>query len=640
MLAAYLHWTTLSKNGGGFEYLAETLHTSESLLPWYLKLALFRRELLTCGLVIPGILLLTTKTLGRRVGPVSTLALGLVVQIVLFIELKVFWEVGSFLPFSVLVAGITDAGRRYADEYVQWASFIKLGVLVGGAVVLHLVIRWRRAREKLSGIWSILCVACWGTIVGVTASSWLIVLPPTPYEGSSLTDALAAWGDFSRSTAVRAPIRLEVDDLLAEYRALSNAPVPNGTTAYTGAAKGDDVIVMILETAPSTCLDMSRPDSLPPTMRQLARRSFLGLAHYSTYPFTERALFSIWTSWYPPNHPRSYIQELAHTYPRLLAPGMARSAKNAGYATAVFQPDRVENWHKDQVGLPAFGFDRWATSVDEHPEQRPDWGSLTRREKAYANDQIVLNLMKEQIQAEVKEHRHYLFSFAPQYTHGPWPGLTAASSTDETTAICGPIFNVVDGWLRELVELLKEQGTLDRTVIVIVGDHGLRTRQEHPQFVAGTLGDISFRVPLMIYAPGVLDSAVTIPWVTSHIDISPSVSDLLGFGTERQLEQGSPIWTPAIQERRTYFLARNYLGADGYFFMNTICMHKYAIHSSTCTPWEGSLSFSPKNLRGNQETAGDSVYTRIAQLTTLMDTWSRALIPNNFLRLMPPSAGE
>ena len=54
--------------------------------------------------------------------------------------------------------------------------------------------------------------------------------------------------------------------------------------------------------------------------------------------------------------------------------------------------------------------------------------------------------------------------------------------------------------------------------------------------------------------------------LTSHIDIAPSVLDLLGVSEGRTTEQGSEIWDPRIAGRRTFFWAKDYLGADGYYF--------------------------------------------------------------------------
>ena len=77
------------------------------------------------------------------------------------------------------------------------------------------------------------------------------------------------------------------------------------------------------------------------------------------------------------------------------------------------------------------------------------------------------------------------------------------------------------------------------------------------------IDEYSFHVPLFIYAPMALEKTISIPWLTSHIDVTPSVLHLLGMAGD--FEEGSPIWDPAIGKRRTYFFADTALGADGYY---------------------------------------------------------------------------
>src|SRR6202040_1092872 len=89
--------------------------------------------------------------------------------------------------------------------------------------------------------------------------------------------------------------------------------------------------------------------------------------------------------------------------------------------------------------------------------------------------------------------------------------------------------------------------------------------EEDPDLPVGMIDDISFHVPMLIYAPQLLKASVTIPWLTSHIDISPTLLDLMGVDRRRDLEQGSPIWDAALQGRTTFFFARHYFSADGYY---------------------------------------------------------------------------
>jgi hypothetical protein len=78
------------------------------------------------------------------------------------------------------------------------------------------------------------------------------------------------------------------------------------------------------------------------------------------------------------------------------------------------------------------------------------------------------------------------------------------------------------------------------------------------------LEDITMRVPMLIYVPGVLKHSIFIDSPTSHIDITPTLLDLMGFSAGRELEQGSPVYSPGIDKRRL-FLEMDFLGASGFY---------------------------------------------------------------------------
>jgi arylsulfatase A-like enzyme len=120
-----------------------------------------------------------------------------------------------------------------------------------------------------------------------------------------------------------------------------------------------------------------------------------------------------------------------------------------------------------------------------------------------------------------------------------------------------------DEWLVELTDLIAGAGRLERTVIAVTADHGLRTRVEYPELPVGRISDVMFRVPLMIYAPQTLRAPVVVQAPTSHVDVAPTLLALLGEPAAAARMQGVPLWqrTPAD---RLYMLASAYGGADGF----------------------------------------------------------------------------
>ena len=120
-----------------------------------------------------------------------------------------------------------------------------------------------------------------------------------------------------------------------------------------------------------------------------------------------------------------------------------------------------------------------------------------------------------------------------------------------------------DSWLKEIVDQVRAAGRLQRTIIALTGDHGVRARAEDPALEPGTISDYTFRVPLLIHAPQTLSHTVVVSEPTSHIDLAPTILGLLGAVEPAGRMQGVPIWQRAATNR-IYLLAFAYGGADGF----------------------------------------------------------------------------
>jgi arylsulfatase A-like enzyme len=180
----------------------------------------------------------------------------------------------------------------------------------------------------------------------------------------------------------------------------------------------------------------------------------------------------------------------------------------------------------------------------------------------------------------------------------------------------------------ELVDLLRAKGRYDETLIAVLGDHGLRARREYPPFHAGTIDDVVFHVPMVLHAPGVLTSTVRIPWMTSHIDIAPSILDLLGIEADRGLELGSPMWNPRLTDRATYFFARGYLGADGYQRNRQAVMVRYLYGHVSRSDWNGALSFDAADLVQRPDAALQREVDDLVMISAIQTELARTMLPN------------
>ena len=624
--------TLLGASGGGYDFLAELqgLHNANAI-GLAQRFALLRGDLLVPGLI--GSLLLLG---GLRILPPSFRApfaglLSATLILILYVELKCYWEVGTFLPASVIGSGILGAGRelitQYATSATLWRLVLALVVVAASTVYLASMSRPGRAdRVPRSAIWA--CHSLGIALVVLTLAAWAIPVRRTPYDRSAFRAALMA---FAGQDARPAPSRalagsLTADSLLHLYRTIAAAPLPNARSRYFGAAKGYDVLVFLFESLPWACYSSNAGRQSLPNFHFLESRGFVARSHHATYPYSRRAYTSIYTSWYPLNGIRGIIAQYEHEG-SLSAPGMVRAANLAGYETATFVPERPQAYEDDSTRYGAVGFHDYvvppsALSYTPSAQDSADGN----REWHRVRDHESLKQLEGRMLRAIQHDQRYLFAFNPQLSHGPWPNV---ADKRELKSVCHEgltLFSEVDTMLGELVALLREQGRLSHTLIVALGDHGLRTREEFPSLRVGTLDDITFHVPLVIWAPGVVDTTTAIAWVTSHIDIAPSVLDLLGLTKARDLELGSPLWDPRLVRRKTYFFARSYLGADGFSRGNEAVMLKYLFGGVSRSRFDGELHFDAKDMLVADDSLSFEVARELNDISRIQLALGRTMI--------------
>jgi membrane-anchored protein YejM (alkaline phosphatase superfamily) len=161
---------------------------------------------------------------------------------------------------------------------------------------------------------------------------------------------------------------------------------------------------------------------------------------------------------------------------------------------------------------------------------------------------------------------------------------------------------------------------------VVTADHGVRTKNEDASFDGGTISDYSFHVPLVVYAPNAAPQTREIAHMTSHVDLASTLSSLIGV-SETPVAQGAPIWCEDLDQRATFFLARGYLGADGYRLGDTFVMHA----ALTGNVYESSsMDFLAHRLASPEASARHiAMLTDQRQLTVAWNTPRRTPAPAN-----------
>ena len=169
------------------------------------------------------------------------------------------------------------------------------------------------------------------------------------------------------------------------------------------------------------------------------------------------------------------------------------------------------------------------------PDRRPAPNGLAR------NELDSIDFLISRLDGAREPFLGIYWSFIPHYPYADYgpefriqPGVTKKQAYYNN-------LRTLDTQLQRVYEHLVATGLADRTVLVIVGDHGEAFGQ-HPDVWAHTFGFYSemFRTPMLFWQPKLISPRV-IKFPTSHVDVVPTLLDILGFPYDASRIQGESV---------------------------------------------------------------------------------------------------
>jgi len=579
------------------------------------RLSFFREDALLLLVVVPWMLVVLLRWLHPTLRACVSAGLASAIFLVTFVQMRTFDEVGRFASLNMLRSAVQhlDQDPELVGHYLSPRTLAKILVpcatIVGLAWMAlrldprrDLAARVRRIATRLAQtclfvvlpLLGFLCWICFGP-----------VLAGTPYHQSVMLRALAA---LPGSEEVDISTWERLDDVAFEalYRDAVRAPPIRHYPGYSGTAADCDVLFFVCETGPARDLDLGGDLSRTPTLARLRDHALVAQRHHTTYPYTNRALFSFFGGLYPSSLTRSFNQAL----PDLQLLALPALLDERGYHTAIYSPIELRFEDDDRM-FAALGFEHFEYALHEG-EPRPQ-GMRPLDEEA-------LERLEHDLDGWLTEGRRFCVSFQPQVGHEPWPDVSADGSLQTLPERGRALFELQDRWLGRLVDVLERHGRLDRTLIVLTGDHGVRSRLGDPDLEGGRLADISFHVPLLIHAPMAFDHTLTVPWLSSHIDVAPTLAELMGLPWHAPM-QGAPVWDEALADRITFFFGNHYLGADGYHDRGQMLMWSQMTDSVFAT--RDVLDFEDEHLLQHDAPLSLQARHRLTQMVGLQQAWVR-----------------
>jgi len=332
------------------------------------------------------------------------------------------------------------------------------------------------------------------------------------------------------------------------------ALLPAATPAPDGARERPrNVIVFMLESASARYLSLyGSPYRTTPFLDAEAAHAWVFDAYYCHVGLTANALFSMTLSVHPYMTWREYTKE----YPDFPGESVADVLSPLGYRTAFLTTSFL-----DYVGYDRFLRDRGFDDV-------LDWKGLGGGEALNSwggTDDVLVDRTLEWIDRD-RGRPFYAVAFTNQ-THHPYDPAPGQRTVDFFERGPRPADEYDLGrYLNALAESDRQVGRLfaglrarglDRdTVVIVTGDHGEAFGDPHPTWGHGfRLYDENVRVPLMVWSPALLSQARRVSTVGGHVDLNPTILDLLDVAPPGSWE-GRSLFA-ADRPPRAYFYAAN-----------------------------------------------------------------------------------
>jgi lipoteichoic acid synthase len=312
-------------------------------------------------------------------------------------------------------------------------------------------------------------------------------------------------------------------------------------THLAGAARGRNVVWVILESTAAEYLGLygGRPDPVP-NLTRLGGGALVFDAAYCAIPESIKGLFSMLCA----THPAAQTSAADYVVGKVPCPSIATALGSAGYRTALFHSGRFRYLGMQGI-LDGRGFDaaydaetiggRYATSFGT------DDSSTARRLLTFV-DQLPREQRFFAVYSPISGHHPY---------KSPGVGPRPFAERSERDRYLNDL-HAGDAALGELLDGLTERGLAERTLFVVVGDHG-EAFQQHEGNFAHTLFlyEENVRVPLIIAAPGLTLGTLRVPQIASLIDIAPTTLTLLGLPVDPR-HDGRSLLDPAAGYARFY----------------------------------------------------------------------------------------
>lgn len=312
-----------------------------------------------------------------------------------------------------------------------------------------------------------------------------------------------------------------------------------------------NVVIIMLESVRADSTTVHGPE-LPttPYLAELAKEGVMLEDMSVVYPRTSGAWMAILAGQYPLTIEGAARWTVEHRrQPRIRA--LPSLLSEQGYATAFFTPTDL-NFADEIEVVRSLGF--------EHIVSDPELQKLGQERTNYLGgaDESMIEPILAWTAAQQKAGKPFMTAIMTNVGHHPystpatWKKIQFPGVVDERLNDYYNCLLYIDGFLETLMRGYEGLGLRDNTLFIVLGDHGQSFGEHGLRQVYNGLYQEGVHVPAVLYAPGVSRLRGTVRGARQHIDVLPTVIELLGYEARGGRLPGVSLLAPPDAERKMF----------------------------------------------------------------------------------------
>ncbi|NTV52754.1 MAG: sulfatase-like hydrolase/transferase, partial [Candidatus Firestonebacteria bacterium] len=410
---------------------------------------------------------------------------------------------------------------RLSSYWKTLGQEISWGTLAGTAACLAYAWSTRAAaRHRPSRGKSTQAVRATGLVLvlvwSLGFSPWGHALPPANWQALDKNPLIELLSFITPEPAARAARRINPDTAKLPHLSFVRRLPPT-------ERQNMSVLLLILESTTPEYAGLTRavPAGLTPNLTRLGAASLMFTNHYCQEPATLKSWYSLLTGRYS-YATRRWRDFILRAKPDLSLPEIL---KTHGYRSLFLTSSNGRTYSQNE-----FLQGRFDEVLDRQrlKKRYPGW----REYSDCLDDRVLPGALDDFLQHTAE--KKFFAVVSPYFPHHPYdlpdPAFQVnAGNTD--FARYQSSLHFADALVGQLTEVLAKNGRAENTLLVIVSDHGEAFRQ-HP---GNTLHSVylyeeNVRTLFLLHNPRLLQPG-RLSSLTRHIDVLPTILDLLGYAS-------------------------------------------------------------------------------------------------------------